>query len=1262
MRHVPCVRRGLAVAAGLLVSASAGIALAQPATPILLSPALGGTAAGNRGAGQAYLGGASISADGRRVAFASASSDLVANDVNGTVYDVFVRDLGTNTTIAVSVTASGATGNGESGFPTISPDGSLVVFQSDASNLVPGDTNGVTDVFVRDLSGGTTQRVSIDERGAQATAASGLYRPSAISDDGRRVVFASSANLRDHDTSGYDDLYLHDRFGNTELLTYRSNGVGASSYPPPVPVRHLSGPVISRDGKWLAFESLASDLVEGDTNGSADLFLRHVQRESTIRICVNPRSGSTATADVPALAFSADARYAVFACASPALGPTDMNGATDIFRRDLVTGEVLAVSVRSDGLAMADGPSAWASVSADGRFVVFRSSAADVVPGVSGTHVYVRDMTTGVTSLVDASPIGTAPAQVGSVAPSSISDDGRYVLFVSYGALASGAVQDLGEAYVRDRETGTTRLVSTNITLASSQFQDVLPGAPVAVSRDGSTVVFESYRTNHATVPDTNDVADLFAARVAPGTWPGGQPRVRLSVSDGGQPAVRGERITYTLDVTNQGTATYPGGTLRLTVPGNTRWQPLASSQGWRCVPDGEAYSSCDIAVPPLGLSSTHQVQFAVLVDDDGRNRVVTMTAAIETDIATEFTAPPSCLPTGPVGAIYCCLAEALLLFPTEPAGRARAVAPLTDADLETLYVVRDRIMRPTPNGQHYSDLYYGYRNEVRDTIVGDAALFARAGAILDDWMPGLDALANGQGDSVIITPQRVATLVAFLNDVAAAAPAALRTVILDELTRFPADDLAGQSMSAAARRLGVHDGGLYKRYFAEGATGTFFRTALALSNAASTAVDATIRFLTTAGNAIVQAITVPGFGHATVDVGTVPGLEAAEFSTVVESALPLTVDRTLTWDVSRYGSHTEASLAAPSLTWYLAEGATHSGFDLFYLLQNPDPARSATVTVRYLRPSGAPLSKTYTVAAGSRANIWVNQEEFDVAGVATRVLASTDVSAVFTVANDVPIIVERALYRSTGGLTFGAGHESAGVTAPARQWFLAEGATGDYFDLFVLVANPTDRPARIRARYLLPSGQVLTKEHDVAANSRFNLWVDQEELPAGSGLFPLADTAVSTTIESLDDVPVIVERAMWWPGTAATWYEAHNSPGATSSGLAWAVADGEVGGPSSIETYILIANVSSTPGTAKVTLLFDDGSTSTIYVALPANSRNNVSVRDDFPQVAGKRFGVLVESVGEQRAQLVVERAVYGNANGDTWTAGSNALATRLR
>jgi hypothetical protein len=155
----------------------------------------------------------------------------------------------------------------------------------------------------------------------------------------------------------------------------------------------------------LAFESLASDLVEDDTNGSADLFLRHVQRESTIRICVNPRSGSTATADVPALAFSADARYAVFACASPALGPTDMNGATT--RRDSDRRGARGQRAQRR-LAMADGPSAWRRF-ADGRFVVRRPTSL-----ASRYCVYVRDMTTGVTSLVDASPIGTTPAQVGS--------------------------------------------------------------------------------------------------------------------------------------------------------------------------------------------------------------------------------------------------------------------------------------------------------------------------------------------------------------------------------------------------------------------------------------------------------------------------------------------------------------------------------------------------------------------------------------------------------------------------------------------------------------------------------------------------------------------------------------------------------------------------------------------------------------------------------------------------------------------------------
>ena len=132
-------------------------------------------------------------------------------------------------------------------------------------------------------------------------------------------------------------------------------------------------------------------------------------------------------------------------------------------------------------------------------------------------------------------------------------------------------------------------------------------------------------------------------------------------------------------------------------------------------------------------------------------------------------------------------------------------------------------------------------------------------------------------------------------------------------------------------------------------------------------------------------------------------------------------------------------------------------------------------------------------------------------------------------------------MYLDVPGRLFGAGHESAGVTAPATEWFLAEGATGPYFDLFVLIANPANADAQVEATYLLPDGTVIVKPYTVAANSRFNIWVDYEDAR-------LADTAVSTTIQSTNGVPVIVERAMWWPGDA-DWYEAHNSPGATATG-----------------------------------------------------------------------------------------------------------------
>jgi hypothetical protein len=445
-----------------------------------------------------------------------------------------------------------------------------------------------------------------------------------------------------------------------------------------------------------------------------------------------------------------------------------------------------------------------------------------------------------------------------------------------------------------------------------------------------------------------------------------------------------------------------------------------------------------------------------------------------------------------------------------------------------------------------------------------------------------------------------------------------------------------------------------HTRYLAEGATSTFFATKVALANPSSTeTANAVLRFERADTTARVRYVAVPPLGRRTVDAGSVPEMATAEFSTVIEADQPLVVDRTMTWDQAAYGAHAETSVAAPATTWYLAEGATHSGFSLFYLVQNPHPTEAAQVRVRYLRPSGAPLEKVHTVPPHSRYNIWVNQDEVP-AGSGQTPLASTDVSAVLESVNGAAVIVERAMYLDRPGQMFAAGHESAGLTAPALQWFLAEGATGPYFDLFVLIANPGTRDAQVEASYLLTGGQTVTKAYTVPAASRFNIWVDYEDAA-------LADAAVSTTIRSTNDVPIIVERAMWWP--QGGWVEAHNSPGATATGTRWALAEGEVDAARKLETYILVANTSATPADVRVTLLFEDGTTAAqTYPGIPAKSRFNVPVGGFFAAAAGKRFGAVVESLGETPAQIVVERAMYWDAAGQHWAAGTNALATRLQ
>lgn len=352
-----------------------------------------------------------------------------------------------------------------------------------------------------------------------------------------------------------------------------------------------------------------------------------------------------------------------------------------------------------------------------------------------------------------------------------------------------------------------------------------------------------------------------------------------------------------------------------------------------------------------------------------------------------------------------------------------------------------------------------------------------------------------------------------------------------------------------------------------------------------------------------------------------------------------MTWDTRATSDAGRgYGMHLETGLPTPSTTWFLAEGSTVLGFDLFYLLQNPQ-ATVTHATVRFLLPSGTVVTRTYDLAPGSRTTVHVNQ----VPG-----LDETDVSG--DIVSDAPIVVERAMYRSAPGQPFALGTGGAGVTAPAVQWFLAEGATGSFFDLFVLIANPGGTDASVEARYAKPDGTVVTRHYAVRANSRFSVYVDA--IPG------LESTSVATTITSTNSVPVVVERAMYWPGGFFDYYEGHTSAGSTATASRWVVAGGESGGPTNAQTFVLIANTSSQPAAVQYGVLTEPGDEPvppSPMFTLPPNSRTTIPV-----SAPGGRFGVVVGALTPP-ASLVVESAVYRSVDGVVWSAGGNALATPL-
>ncbi len=462
-------------------------------TTTRLSVGLGGTET------DGYSGGPAVSADGSIVAYYSEAANLVVDDNNG-FGDVFVHNTGSGTTTRVSVTHGATQSNGFSNGYSISGDGDIVAFWSDADNLVPGDTNGYLDIFAHNIATGRTTRVSVASDGTQSNHESSA---AAISGDGSTVVYYSEAsNLVDTDTNGFEDVFSYDlATGVTTRVSVATGGTqaeGGSSY----------SAAISADGSTIAYYSYATNLVSLDTNGVGDVFVYDVETDTTTRVSV-ATDGTQSNGHSHSPSISADGFTIAYVSSASNLVAGDTNGWPDVFVHDVATGVTTRVSDATDG-TQANDASYSVSLSGDGSAVAFMSYATNLTAGDTNAapDVFVHDRDASSTSRISVAP-GGGQADGGSDSP-AFSADGSVVAFESGAAnLITGDTNNATDVFTYEIATGETSRVS----LSTNGIQANAASGFPAMSADGSIVGYWSNADN-LVASDTNDTRDVFVTRV----------------------------------------------------------------------------------------------------------------------------------------------------------------------------------------------------------------------------------------------------------------------------------------------------------------------------------------------------------------------------------------------------------------------------------------------------------------------------------------------------------------------------------------------------------------------------------------------------------------------------------------------------------------------------------------------------------------------------------------------------------------------------
>ena len=458
------------------------------------------------------------------------------------------------------------------------------------------------------------------------------------------------------------------------------------------------------------------------------------------------------------------------------------------------------------------------------------------------------------------------------------------------------------------------------------------------------------------------------------------------------------------------------------------------------------------------------------------------------------------------------------------------------------------------------------------------------------------------------------------------------------------AGDPDGDGVTNAAEiAAGTHPRGFdaFTRQLAEGASSAFFETSLSLMNPGTQPAIVVLRFLKDTATTVTWPVTIAPQRRLTINPGQLAAVNNSSFATIVESDHEVIVERTMKWDQSNYGAHTEKAILGPASNWFFAEGS--QGFFLTYLLLTNPSTSQNRASVRFLRESGGPIVQEFTLAPLSRRTV-------DCGAIAALVNTSFGIEVTFL---DAPGAAERAMYFGLPpDRLFKAGHESAGVTAPSTEWFLAEGATG-----LLLRDVRADRQPQLRRR-----GRHPDLRHRVRGDGD-----PQQEGPRQRphhGEHRVGGLAGAGQRRGGDPRAVEHPRgggagAGTWPFAPPLWYEAHNAFGVTAPGTRWGLAEGQTGRFESAYSFFLLANNTNTAATVTVDFIREVDVPVRKTFTVPANSRFSVATGPGtaVPELNDERFGAVVTST----VPIVVERALYWNANSEFWSAGTDATATAL-